>query len=127
MRRLTVEEIDSYDVVPAELAQRVRVQRVPVLTPGFDAMTLGRLVLVRRDDDRTGGSRLLAHELAHVAQYAEVGTVRFLWRYASEYFAKLARLRSPRQAYEAVSFEADARAVTARWARRRSEPPPPGA
>lgn len=115
MRRLTPREIARYDLVPAEIARRARVQKVPVLAGGMDGMTLGRLILVLRDDERSGRRVLLAHELVHVEQYAELGPARFLWRYAREYFVNLRRLRSHRQAYEAISLEAEARAAAARW------------
>ncbi len=115
MRRLTPQEIAGYDLVSADLARRARVQKVPVLSPGMHGMTLGRLILVLRDDDRSGRRVLLAHELVHVEQYAESGAVRFLRRYVREYFVNLWRLRSHRQAYEAISFETEARAAAARW------------
>lgn len=116
MRRLTPQEIAGYDLVPAEVARRARVQRVPLLAPGTQGMTVGRLILLRRDDDRSGRRALLAHELVHVEQYAQSGTVRFLRRYLREYFTNLWRLRNHRQAYLAISFEAESRAAAARWA-----------
>ena len=116
MRRLTAEEIARYDLVPPEISRRARVQKVPFLAPGSHGMTVGRLILVLRDDDRTGRRTLLAHELVHVEQYAELGVVRFLRPYLREYFANLWRLRSHRQAYLAISFEAEARAAATRWA-----------
>ena len=119
MRRLTPQEIAGYDLVPPKIARRARVQRVPVLTPGIQGMTLGRVVLLLRDDDRSGRRVLLAHELVHVEQYDELGTARFLWRYVREYVSNLLSLRNHRQAYEAISFEAEARAATDRWAARR--------
>ena len=115
MRRLTPHEIAGYDLVPAEIARRARVQKVPVLSPGVAGMTLGRLILVRRDDERSGRRVLLAHELVHVAQCAELGMARFLWRYVREYFSHLRDLRSHRRAYLAISLEVEARAVTERW------------
>ena len=115
MRRLTPTEIARYDLVPPETARRARVQQAPFLAPGAHGMTVGRLVLLRRDDDRSGQQVLLAHELVHVEQYAELGVVRFLRRYLREYFANLWRLRSHRQAYLAISFEAEARAAAERW------------
>ena len=118
MRRLTPEEVARYDLVPADTARRARVQRMPALAPGYDAMVLGRVILMRRDDDRTGRSTLLAHELVHVVQYAELGTARFLWRYVRDYLANLRRLRSHREAYRAIPLEAEARAAAGRWAVR---------
>ena len=117
MRRLNAQEIARYDLVPPEISRRARVQKVPFLAPGSHGMTVGRLILLLRDDDRSGRRTLLAHELVHVEQYAQLGTVRFLRRYLWEYFANLWRLRNHRQAYLAISFEAEARAASERWRR----------
>ena len=122
MRRLTPQEIAGYDLVSPQIARRARVKKVPVLSPGMAGMTLGRLILVLRDDDRSGRRVLLAHELVHVRQYAKLGAARFLRRYLREYFANLVRLRSHRRAYLAISLEAEARAEAARWAERSHEP-----
>ncbi len=51
--------------------------------PGADAMTLGRLVLVRSGHEH--GRYLLAHELVHVGQYRNRGVAGFLARYLSRY------------------------------------------
>ncbi len=115
MRRLTAPEIAGYDLVRAEVARRARVQRVPRLAPGICGMTVGRLILVRRDDDRSGRCVLLAHELVHVAHYDDLGAARFLWRYLSEYVRNLWRLRSHRRAYLSISFEVEARAAAEAW------------
>ncbi|MGH9178729.1 MAG: eCIS core domain-containing protein [Acidimicrobiales bacterium] len=123
MRRLTPVELGSYDHVPPEVAARALVQRVPVLPPGSDGMTLGRLVLVKRDGmaDRTGRRRLLAHELVHVRQFAEKGRARFLARYLSDYVRNLARLHRHREAYLAIPYEVEARAGADDWQRARDE------
>ena len=123
VRRLNGHEVAGYDLVSPALARRARVQRVPLLAPGFEGMTVGRLILVLRDDDRSGQRVLLAHELVHVEQYDRLGKARFLWRYAREYARNLRRLRSHRQAYAAISFEANAREATARWAERHAHAP----
>jgi hypothetical protein len=121
VRRLTDAELRAYDHVPRAVAARVRVLRVPVLAAGADGMTLDRFVLVLRDDpeDRTGGRELLAHELVHAAQWAELGLVRFAWRYVTAYARNLRRLRSHEQAYLAIPFEQEARAAADAWARSR--------
>ena len=118
MRRLTPQEIAAYDLVPANLARRARVQRVPFLAPGFHGMTVGPLILLLRDDDQSGRRVLLAHELVHVEQYAQLGIRAFLWRYVREYARNLWRLRSHRQAYLAISLEVEARAAADRWRRQ---------
>jgi len=117
VRRLNAREIALYDLVPPEISRRARVQKVPFLAPGAHGMTVGRLILVLRDDDRSGKRTLLAHELVHVEQYADLGIIRFLRPYLREYFTNLWRLRSHRQAYLAISFEAEARAAAERWRR----------
>ena len=117
MRRLTAQEIARYDLVPPEISRRARVQKVPLLAPGTHGMTVGNLILLLRDDDHSGRRTLLAHELVHVEQYAELGTIRFLRRYVGEYARNLWRLRSHRQAYLAISFEAEARAAAECWRR----------
>ncbi len=119
MRPLTACEVAAYDLVPAAIARSARVQQVLWLARGFQGMTLGRFILLRRDDDRSGHSTLVAHELAHVAQYAQLGVFRFWWRYLREYGVSLWHLRSHRQAYRAVSFEVEARAAAALWASQR--------
>jgi hypothetical protein len=118
VRRLTDAEWRAYDHIPPSVAAQVRVLRVPVLAPGADGMTLGRFVLLRRDEpgQRTGERELLAHELVHAAQYAELGMPRFLWRYVTAYLRNRRRLGGHREAYLAIPFEEDARAQAARWA-----------
>ena len=81
-------------------------------------MTVGRLILVLRDDDRSGRRVLLAHELVHVEQYDRLGIIRFLRRYVNEYARNLWRLRSHRKAYLAISSEVEARAAAEQWRRQ---------
>ncbi len=118
MRRLEGPELASYDLEP-ELAARVRIVRVPFLTPGTSGMTIGRFVFLISDVDRSGRRELVAHELVHVRQYAEVGLVPFLWRYLRDYLAGLRRLRNHRQAYLAIPTEVEARAEARRWMQER--------
>lgn len=122
VRRLSPVELASYDHVPASVAGRVRVVRVPVLPPGADGMTLGPVILLRRDGiaDRTGRRTLLAHELVHAWQWAELGVTRFLWRYLGAYAANLLRLRCHQAAYLAIPLEAEAREGAERWERARA-------
>ena len=107
-RRLTPAELAAYDVLPRTLAERVRVQRVPVLAPGASGMTIGRWVFVTSDTDRSGTRKLLAHELVHVRQWHELGAPRFLVRYLASYARQLVRHRSHRRAYRAIGLEVEA-------------------
>lgn len=124
VRRLTETESQAYDHVPPAVRARVRVVRVPVLFSGADGMTVGRFVLLRRDDpaDRTGERELLAHELVHAVQWAELGVGRFAWRYLRAYLRNLRRLRTHHEAYMAIPFEEEAREAASRWSRARAAP-----
>jgi len=123
MRRLTGPEIESYDVVSRDLAEQVRIIRVPALFFGVDGMAIGRFVLLRTDDDRSGNRKLLAHELVHVRQWHEAGRIGFLRAYLGDYFRGLRSSRSHRDAYLAIRAERQASAEADAWATRRSPIP----
>jgi hypothetical protein len=114
-RLLSGDERDRYDHVGSGLLERVRLVRVPILPRAADGMTLGRWVLLRGDRIEREASTLIAHELVHVRQFAEIGLFRFLGRYLAEYVAGLYRHRSHRAAYENISFEIEARREAERW------------
>lgn len=79
------------------------------MPPGVDAWTLGRLVVVRRDAyARSSWPRLLAHELVHVRQQAELGLPRFLALYALDYLRGRRAGLGHAAAYRAVRFEREA-------------------
>ena len=118
MRRLEGPEIAAYDVLDPDLAKRVRLQKVPVLPRGSSGMTVMRLVLLKSDDDHGGTRKLIAHELVHVRQYAELGYLRFSYRYLRDYFRNLIEHRKHRPAYLAIAAEVEARAEADAWAIR---------
>lgn len=122
VRTLTDAEWRAYGHIPPDVAARIRVIRVPVLFSGADGMTLGRFVLLRRDgpEDQAGERELLAHELVHAVQWADLGVVRFLWRYVTAYLRNRRRLPGHHEAYMAIPFEEEAREAAARWAASRS-------
>ncbi len=115
VRRLKGSELAGYDLINRKLAERVRIVQVPFLAPGSSGMTLGRFVLLRRDDDRSGRRELLAHELVHVDQYARYGVFGFLRRYLMQYLAALRVHRRHRAAYLAMPLEVEARRVAKQW------------
>ncbi len=115
-RPLSDEQINGFDHVPRQLTARVRLVPLPFLTPNADAITLGRVILVRRGHERS--DELLAHELVHVRQWEELGVVRFLARYLGHYVKNLARLRRHRPAYLAIPMEEEAREQAREWKRR---------
>jgi Domain of unknown function (DUF4157) len=119
VRRLEGPELEAYDLIDRELAERVRIIRVPFLAPGTSGMTLGRFVLLTSDTERSGNRTLLAHELVHVRQWAEQGRWGFLSTYLRSYFRELAARRSHRDAYLAIPAEQEAYAAASAWAERR--------
>lgn len=79
-------------------------------------MTLGGRILILRG--RLDDLELIAHELAHVMQWRELGRIRFLWRYLNSYLrGRLAGL-GHWHAYERIPLEVEARAragLLLRW------------
>jgi hypothetical protein len=98
-------------VPPADVA-RARILDVPWLTPGVSAMTLGRVILLRRD--HATDKALLAHELVHVRQWRELGAARFLWRYLGAYARGRAAGLGHAAAYQAIPLEVEARELAGR-------------
>lgn len=82
------------------------------MPPGAAAITLGRVVSVRRRF--AGDERLLRHELVHVRQWRELGTVRFLTRYLGAYVRWRLRGYGHWAAYRRIPLE-----VEADWESRR--------
>jgi hypothetical protein len=119
VRTLNDRELAAYDVLSRELAERVRVIRVPFLLPGTSGMTLGRFVLVVGDEDHDGTRKLLAHELVHVRQWHELGKARFLGCYVASYLVQLVRHRRHRRAYFAIGLEVEAYDLADAWASTR--------
>jgi hypothetical protein len=78
------------------------------------AMTLGTTVYVRPDSLDTDPAKLgplIMHELVHVHQWAQLGVVRFLWRYTVGYLKGRFAGLSHQAAYQAISFEVEARQI----------------
>ena len=74
--------------------------------PGAAAITIGRLVSVRRRS--AGNLHLLRHEAEHVRQYAERGLVGFLATYLGSYLRLRLRGWSHWAAYRRIPLEIDA-------------------
>jgi Domain of unknown function (DUF4157) len=77
-------------------------------------VTFGRWILLSRSaaleiaGATPAGARLLAHELAHVAQYAREGPASFLVRYAAAYVRGRCRGLSHFDTYAAIPYELEA-------------------
>ncbi len=77
-------------------------------------ITLGVDVYVRSeffDSEARIPMRLLAHEVAHVAQFLRDGRMQFLCRYLVDYCLGLAAGRGDRRAYLDICYEREARRV----------------
>jgi Domain of unknown function (DUF4157) len=85
--------------------------------PGAAAITLGRLVIIRRR--AAGDPHLLRHELVHVAQWRRLGVVGFLVRYLGSYLRWRLRGHGHRAAYLRIPLE-----IEAEWQARREAPVP---
>ncbi|HEV7861693.1 MAG TPA: DUF4157 domain-containing protein [Acidimicrobiia bacterium] len=102
----------DFPLVPRADVARARVVEVGWLTPGVAAMTIGRMILLRRE--HAGDEALLAHELVHVRQWRELGSARFLWRYLASYTRGRAAGLGHQRAYEAIPLEVEARELAGR-------------
>jgi len=121
VRPLSSAEIASYDHLAPDLAARVRVVRLPVIPGRYVGITLGRFVCLDRDLPANGTSHLLAHELTHARQWAELGVVGFLTRYLGGFGRGVTRHRRWHPAYRDIALEQEARAQADAWAQRRSD------
>lgn len=113
-------ELSAYHHIAEGVLNRVTLIRTDLLPRAADGMTLGRFVFLRGDRIEGGVSKLMAHELVHVRQFAELGPIRFVATYVREYLQGLFRLRSHRAAYLAISLEVEARREADEWADQRT-------
>ncbi|MGI9597683.1 MAG: toll/interleukin-1 receptor domain-containing protein [Acidimicrobiales bacterium] len=120
VRGLTEAEIEAYDVLPKDLARRVRIVRASWLPGGYAGLTIGRSIYVRAPVPADGNSMLVAHELVHVRQWDELGVFRYTFRYLIDFYRGLVRTRNWRGAYLNTSMEAEARRIAEEWRRRRT-------
>ncbi len=74
--------------------------------PGSAAITLRRLIIVRRRS--AGDERLMRHEMAHVRQWHEHGVFGFLRRYLGAYLRARLRGAGHKAAYRAIPLEIEA-------------------
>ncbi len=74
--------------------------------PGSSAITLGRLIIVRRR--AAANERLLRHELVHARQWRRFGVVGFLRRYLGAYLGWRLRGYGHWGAYRRIPLEVEA-------------------
>lgn len=118
-RSLDRDEIEEFSHVASGVLGRVRLVRTNLLPRAADGMTVGRFVFLRGDRIHDRSTTLLAHELVHVRQFAELGATRFLIAYVGSYLRNLVRMRNHREAYLAIPLEIEARREAAEWAERK--------
>lgn len=75
------------------------------MPPGSAAITLGRLIIVRRG---AADERLMRHELVHVRQWRELGVLRFLVQYLGAYLRGRWDGYGHREAYRRIPLEVQA-------------------
>lgn len=78
-------------------------------------MTLPWAIYIRRDvlgGDAPVLARLVSHELVHVRQWHQLGTLTFLRRYLGDYWRGRRRGLGHTQAYLAISLEQEAREIS---------------
>jgi len=92
---MRVEKRDGYRVVVGDL--------VP---PQAEALTLGNTIFVRKRS--SGHQGLMAHELVHVRQFKDMGSVRFLARYAGSYLRFRLSGYGHMAAYRRIPLEVEA-------------------
>ena len=98
----------------AKLRTRYPAWLSPFLARDVIGITLGRRIYLSPRVAALPAAQaegLIRHELAHVRQIQHLGLVRFLWRYAKEYVRHRRAGLSSSAAYDAISFEQEARAA----------------
>jgi hypothetical protein len=103
-------DLDQVDIRPAP----VWLTRLWGTT--ISAMTLGTRVYIQSaslDRDPSDLGLLIVHELAHVHQWAQLGVLRFLWRYLGGYIRGRFSGLSHHEAYRAIPIEIEAREFAA--------------
>ena len=107
--RLGLGDIDRVPIQPAP-KWMVRTWRGDVA-----AMTLPWAIYVRHDvlaGDSLRLAGLVNHELVHVRQWQQLGTMRFLRRYLTEYLRGRQKGLGHNKAYLAISLEKEARELS---------------
>ncbi len=120
-RSLTEAERASYSHVRDDVLDRARIRTLGWMPGSFQGITLGRYIYLTTPELDDGTSRLIAHELVHVQQYADIGIVRFYLRYLGDFVRGLRLQRKWMPAYRDIPAEAEARELTKEWVRRRAD------
>jgi hypothetical protein len=90
----------QYYIVRPRMVWQVRVIRLPWLPFRAAGITIGHIILLRRDLEDRRLARVLAHEIRHVEQIEGMGFIKFYMMYLYFYL---------RDDYRNVLYEIDAR------------------
>jgi hypothetical protein len=104
--------IDDIDWLPVRRAPKLMVR---IWRGDVAAMTLPWAIYVRASvlaGDPVRLANLLTHELVHVRQWHELGILRFLYRYLTDYWRGRRRGLGHNEAYLAIRFEVEARQLS---------------
>ncbi len=74
--------------------------------PGSDAITVGRVIILRRRC--AGDSHLMRHEQEHLRQWRELGVGRFLAQYLGAYMRGRSHGYGHKAAYRLIPLEVEA-------------------
>lgn len=114
MFKLTSEQVEQFDLVRNEIAQRAIFVRSPLMF-WAGGMAIGRVVFLRRGFKKSS-DKLIAHELVHVEQMEFSGVFHFLRRYVKDYFEQREIWNNHKEAYEHIGFEEEADHRARKWA-----------
>ncbi len=119
-RPLNEVELDSYDLIDRELAEKVRIFRTVYIPGGFHGICLTNWIFFTRDVPDDGESALLAHELIHVRQWSQRGVLGYLTWYLKCFGTCLRQKRRWMPAYHAIEAELEAKQEARDWKQRRN-------
>ena len=110
------------EIAPAVDPERLLVREARpwferVVLRRFEAIALPYVVYVRPrayTRPRREITALIVHELVHVNQWREEGYLRFAWRYLRDYVRGRVKGKTHDEAYRAIGYEQEARALTER-------------
>jgi len=100
-------------ILSRDLAKRVRILSMPLPTKRYGAVALGRFIIL--NSAFPSAQQSIPHELAHVSQQAQVGTIPMALKYISDYVRNRRHMPTHMEAYRALPDEVDAVDRDEKW------------
>jgi len=119
-RPLNDVELDSYDLIDRDLAEKVRLFKIFYIPGGFDGICLVNSIFLTRPVPADGESMLLAHELIHVRQWNQRGVLGYLSWYLRGFGTNLRQERRWKPAYNIIEAELEAKREARAWYQSRN-------